>query len=38
VWRPWAPDVRGEGVDASHFIPEDRPQETAARLLAFLGA
>jgi haloacetate dehalogenase len=38
VWRPWAPDVRGTAVDASHFLVEDRPQETAAELLAFLAA
>jgi haloacetate dehalogenase len=36
VWRPWAPDVRGGAVDASHFLAEDRPEETAAELLAFL--
>jgi haloacetate dehalogenase len=38
VWRPWAPDVRGRAIDATHFIAEDRPEETAAELLAFLGA
>jgi haloacetate dehalogenase len=37
VWRPWAPDVRGKAVDASHFLAEDRPEETAAELLAFLA-
>jgi haloacetate dehalogenase len=37
IWRPWAPDVRGEALDARHFLAEDRPEETAARLLAFLG-
>jgi haloacetate dehalogenase len=37
VWRPWAPDVRGEALDATHFLAEDQPQETAARLLAFLA-
>jgi haloacetate dehalogenase len=26
----------GGGVDASHFLAEDRPEETAAELLAFL--
>jgi haloacetate dehalogenase len=36
VWRAWAPDVRGRGVDASHFLVEDRPEEVAAELLAFL--
>lgn len=37
VWRPWAPDLRGEAIDATHFLAEDQPQETAARLLAFLA-
>jgi haloacetate dehalogenase len=36
VWRPWAPDLGGEALDATHFLAEDRPEETAARLLAFL--
>jgi haloacetate dehalogenase len=36
IWRPWAPDLRGEALDATHFLAEDRPEETAARLLAFL--
>jgi len=37
LWRPWAPDVRGRAVDATHFLAEDRPEETAAELLSFLG-
>jgi haloacetate dehalogenase len=37
VWRPWAPDVRGRAIDASHFLAEDRPEETAAELLGFLA-
>jgi haloacetate dehalogenase len=37
VWRPWAPDVRGEALDATHFLAEDRPEDTAARLVAFLA-
>jgi haloacetate dehalogenase len=36
VWRPWAPDVDGGPIDAAHFLAEDRPEETAAKLLAFL--
>jgi haloacetate dehalogenase len=38
VWRPWAPDVRGGAVDASHFLAEDRPEETARELVAFLAS
>jgi haloacetate dehalogenase len=37
VWRAWADDVRGEALDASHFLVEDRPEESAAALTAFLG-
>jgi haloacetate dehalogenase len=37
IWRPWAPDVRGEALDATHFLAEDRPDETVARLLSFLA-
>ena len=37
VWRPWAPDVSGRGIDSSHFIAEHRPEETAAELLSFLA-
>jgi haloacetate dehalogenase len=38
IWRPWAPDLRGEAVDATHFLAEDRPEEIAAKLLGFLAA
>ena len=36
VWRSWAQDVRGEAIDGSHFLAEDRPEDVTARLLAFL--
>ena len=36
VWRPWAPDVAGRGIDASHFLVEDRPQDVADELIGFL--
>ena len=35
VWKPWAQDVRGRGVEASHFLVEDRPDEVAQELLRF---
>jgi len=38
VWRPWSPGVTGRGLDASHFLVEDRPQEVAAELAAFFRA
>jgi haloacetate dehalogenase len=36
VWRPWAQDLRGTPIDASHFMAEDRPEDVAAELSAFL--
>lgn len=36
VWRPWAPEVSGQGMDTSHFVVEDEPEQTAAALAAFL--
>ncbi len=38
VWRPWARQLSGRGVDASHFLVEDQPEEVAAELAAFLRA
>ena len=35
VWRDWADQVEGRGIDAGHFIPEDRPQETLEALRRF---
>jgi haloacetate dehalogenase len=37
VWRSWTLDVRGRGLDASHFVVEDRPEEVAAELAEFFG-
>lgn len=37
VWRPWAPDLRGHAIDASHFLVEDRPEEVAAELGGFFS-
>ena len=31
VWRPWAPDVTGRGLDATHFLVEDSPETIASR-------
>jgi haloacetate dehalogenase len=36
VWRAWADDVRGEPIDAGHFLPEEAPEATSRHLLAFL--
>jgi haloacetate dehalogenase len=36
IWRSWARDVRGRGIEASHFLIEDRPEEVAGELIDFL--
>ena len=38
VWRPWASELTGRGLDASHFLVEDRPEDVAGDLIAFLPA
>lgn len=37
VWRPWAPDLRGRGLDCGHHMAEELPDDLARELLAFLG-
>jgi haloacetate dehalogenase len=37
VWQRWATDVRGEGLDCGHFIPEEAPDQMTERLLEFFG-
>jgi haloacetate dehalogenase len=36
VWRPWADDLRGGPVDASHFLVEDQPEHVSDQLTRFL--
>ena len=36
VWRPWAPDLRGHGIESGHHMAEDAPEELADALLRFL--
>ena len=36
IWRDKATDVRGKGLRAGHFLPEEVPDDTLAELLAFL--
>jgi haloacetate dehalogenase len=38
IWRDEADDVRGRALHAGHFLAEERADETAAELLAFLAA
>jgi haloacetate dehalogenase len=37
VWRTYADDPRGRVLPAGHFLAEERPDETAQELLAFLS-
>jgi haloacetate dehalogenase len=37
VWREYADDVTGAGVDSGHFLPEEAPEETLAALTHFLS-
>jgi haloacetate dehalogenase len=36
VWRPWARQVTGRGLDASHFLVEDQPEQVAGLLSDFI--
>jgi haloacetate dehalogenase len=37
IWRERAPDVRGRPLGCGHFLAEERPDEVAAELVAFLS-
>jgi haloacetate dehalogenase len=37
IWKSWAIDVRGEGLDCGHFIPEEAPDSLTQHLLGFFG-
>jgi haloacetate dehalogenase len=37
VWRAWARDPRGRGLDASHFLVEDAPEQVAQELTEFFS-
>ncbi len=36
IWQHWCENVNGRPIDGGHFFPEERPNETAAALSAFL--
>jgi haloacetate dehalogenase len=37
VWRPWASELSGHGLDSSHHIAEEAPQALTHALLTFFG-
>jgi haloacetate dehalogenase len=37
VWRPWATDLRGHGIDSGHHMAEEAPEALAKDLLLFLA-
>ncbi len=37
IWRTWAPDVRGHGIESGHHMAEEAPQRLAAALSEFFG-
>ncbi|KAF4406599.1 alpha/beta fold hydrolase [Streptomyces lycii] len=38
IWRDWAADVTGHGIDSGHHMAEEAPRELAAALGDFFGA
>ena len=36
IWRAWADDVSGHGIDAGHHVAEEAPEALAAALVPFL--
>lgn len=37
IWRTWAADVRGHGIDSGHHVAEEAPEELAGALGDFFG-
>jgi haloacetate dehalogenase len=37
IWRAWATDVRGAAIDSGHHVAEEKPDELAELLLAFMA-
>jgi haloacetate dehalogenase len=38
VWRNWADDLRGRGIDSGHHMAEEAPAELATALADFFAA
>jgi haloacetate dehalogenase len=36
IWRDWADDVRGHGIDSGHHVAEESPDELATVLIEFM--
>ncbi|MBW4716761.1 alpha/beta fold hydrolase [Saccharothrix obliqua] len=37
IWRDWADDVRGHGIDSGHHVAEEAPEALADALAGFFG-
>lgn len=37
IWKRWAGDAHGRSLDCGHFLPEEKPDETAAELVSFFA-
>ena len=37
IWRDWADDVRGRGVDCGHYLPEEAPEDTYEEFARFFA-
>ena len=35
TWQRWATDVRGQALACGHYLPEEAPDETLAKLTGF---
>jgi haloacetate dehalogenase len=38
IWRDWAADVRGHGIDSGHHMAEEAPEALTDALAGFFGA
>jgi haloacetate dehalogenase len=37
IWRDWADDVRGHGIDSGHHVAEEAPEALSEALVEFFG-
>jgi haloacetate dehalogenase len=37
IWREWADDVRGRGLDCGHYLAEETPDDTSSELVRFFS-